>query len=55
MGDSTPRGVVEVGAAQTNLTMKLHYDGRFFAGIVESILQQNIDEGRRRLGELLAS
>lgn len=46
--------VIESGAAGTNLIMRLHYDGRFFAGIVESILQQNIDDGRRRLGELLA-
>jgi len=36
------------------LTMHLSYDGRFFAGVVESILRQHIDEGRRNLAELLA-
>jgi hypothetical protein len=38
----------------TNLVMQLHYDGRFFVGVVESILQQHIDAGRKRLSELLA-
>ena len=45
----------ERGTAATNLTMQLHYDGRFFVGVVESILQQNIDAGRKRLSELLAA
>ena len=43
------------GAGATNLTMQLHYNGRFFVGVVESILQQNIDAGRKRLSELLAA
>jgi hypothetical protein len=34
--------------------MHLSYDGRFFVGVVESILRQQIDVGRRNLGELLA-
>lgn len=38
----------------TELTMHLSYDGRLFASVVESILQQQIDEGRRRLSALLA-
>ncbi len=37
----------------THLTMHLHYDGRFFAGVVESILQHEIDAGRTRLAGLL--
>lgn len=43
------------GTGSTNLTMKLHYNGRFFVGVVESILQQHIDAGRKRLSELLAA
>jgi len=42
-------------AGGTHLTMHLHYDGRFFVSVVEAILQQNIDAGRQRLGELLGS
>ena len=45
----------DYGAGATNLTMQLHYNGRFFVGVVESILQQNIDAGRKRLSELLAA
>jgi hypothetical protein len=45
----------ERGAAATNLTMQLHYNGRFFVGVVESILQQHIDAGRKRLSELLSA
>ncbi len=45
---------VDNDAGATTLTMQLHYDGRFFVGVVESILQQNIDAGRKRLSELLA-
>jgi hypothetical protein len=41
-------------ASGAELTMHLSYDGRFFVGVVESILRQQIDEGRRNLGELLA-
>lgn len=40
--------------SDTHLVMHLHYDGRFFVSVVEAILQQNVDAGRRRLGELLA-
>lgn len=40
--------------AETQLTMTLQYDGKYFVSVVESILQQNIDAGRKRLGELLA-
>lgn len=39
--------------AGTHLAMHLHYDGRFFVSVVEAILQQNIDAGRKRLSELL--
>jgi Polyketide cyclase / dehydrase and lipid transport len=42
------------GDGGTHLVMRLHYDGRFFVSVVEAILQQNIDAGRKRLGELLA-
>lgn len=52
LGAATSR--VDDGAGATTLTMQLHYDGRFFVGVVESILQQNIDAGRKRLSELLA-
>jgi hypothetical protein len=41
-------------ASGAELTMHLSYDGRFFVGVVESILRQHIDEGRHNLGELLA-
>ena len=46
--------VVQRAAQGSHLTMHLHYDGRFFVSVVEAILQQNIDAGRKRLGELLA-
>ena len=39
----------------TELTMHLSYDGRFFASVVESILRQQVDEGRERLAALLAA
>jgi len=52
LGAATSR--VDDGVGATTLTMQLHYDGRFFVGVVESILQQNIDAGRKRLSELLA-
>jgi hypothetical protein len=35
--------------------MHLSYDGRFFASVVESILRQQVDEGRERLAALLAA
>ena len=41
-------------ASGAELMMHLSYDGRFFVGVVESILRQHIDEGRQKLGELLA-
>ncbi len=37
----------------TNLVMHLHYDGRLFVSVIESILQQNIDAGRSNLAALL--
>ncbi|MEY4068936.1 MAG: hypothetical protein RLZZ332_1272 [Actinomycetota bacterium] len=37
----------------SELAMHLSYDGRFFVGVVESILRQHIDEGRQQLGALL--
>jgi hypothetical protein len=43
----------EVG--ETQLVMNLSYDGRFFVSVVESILRQNIEVGKRRLGERLAA
>lgn len=53
-GGTTTPGSSVAGATGTHLAMQLHYDGRFFVSVVESILQQNIDAGRKRLGELLA-
>lgn len=38
----------------TELVMNLSYDGRFFVSVVETILRQNVEAGKRRLGELLA-
>ena len=38
----------------TELVMDLSYDGRFFASVVEAILRQNVEAGKKRLGELLA-
>ncbi len=46
---------VTEAAGRTSLTMHLHYDGRFFVGVVESILRQHIEAGRARLSELLAA
>jgi hypothetical protein len=40
--------------AETQLAMTLHYDGKYFVSVVESILRQSIDAGRERLGQLLA-
>lgn len=48
---SSPRAEV----SETQLVMNLSYDGRFFVSVVESILRQNIEVGKRRLGELLAA
>ncbi|MEY3616327.1 MAG: hypothetical protein RLZZ518_1330 [Actinomycetota bacterium] len=46
--------VTAAGDGATNLVMHLHYDGKLFVSVVEAILQQNIDAGRSKLGELLA-
>jgi hypothetical protein len=46
---------VTEAAGRTSLNMHLHYDGRFFVGVVESILRQHIEAGRARLSELLAA
>ncbi len=46
--------VTTAADSTTNLVMHLHYDGKLFVSVVESILQQNIDAGRSKLGELLA-
>jgi hypothetical protein len=40
---------------RTELVMTLSYDGRFFVSVVESILRQNVEAGRKRLAELLAA
>ena len=53
--NSSSVGTPSAAAPATELTMHLSYDGRFFASVVESILQQQIDEGRRRLSALLAA
>ena len=53
--NSSSVGTSGAAAPDTELTMHLSYDGRFFASVVESILQQQIDEGRRRLSALLAA
>jgi len=53
--NSSSAGTPGAAAPTTELTMHLSYDGRFFASVVESILQQQIDEGRRRLSALLAA
>ena len=53
--NSSSAGSPGAAAPATELTMHLSYDGRFFASVVESILQQQIDEGRRRLSALLAA
>jgi len=50
VASDTPAASQKVG---THLAMHLHYDGRFFVSVVETILQQNIDAGRTRLSELL--
>lgn len=47
--------VVSPTSSGTELTMHLSYDGRFFASVVESILRQQVDEGRERLAALLAA
>ena len=47
--------VVSPTSGGTELTMHLSYDGRFFASVVESILRQQVDEGRERLAALLAA
>lgn len=47
--------VVSPTSSGTELTMYLSYDGRFFASVVESILRQQVDEGRERLAALLAA
>lgn len=44
---------VDASCARTELTMHLHYDGRLFVGVIEAILRQNIDAGRRQLAALL--
>ena len=46
--------VVSPTSGGTELTMHLSYDGRFFVSVVENILRQHIDEGRTRLGAMLA-
>lgn len=43
------------GDEQTELEMSLSYDGRFFVSVVESVLRQNVEAGRKRLAELLAA
>jgi len=40
---------------RTELVMTLSYDGRFFVSVVESVLRQNVEAGRKRLAELLAT
>jgi len=47
--------VVSPTSSGAELTMHLSYDGRFFASVVESILRQQVDEGRERLAALLAA
>lgn len=42
------------GLGTTELAMVLSYDGRFFVSVVESVLRQNVEAGRKRLAELLA-
>lgn len=47
--------VVEADGAGSRLEMRLHYGGGLFGPVLERVLRDEIDRGRRRLLELVGS